>query len=74
MAPVVRFAWEVIEPRKTTKNPVFPLMPTLAASLGLSTTFSAQNRLSHQWFAPMFRELFKVYPQVTVSSQILRFV
>jgi hypothetical protein len=66
-------AWEVIEPRKTTKNPVFPLMPTLAASTGLSTTFPVQNRHSHQWLAAIFRELFKVYPQVAVSSQILRF-
>ncbi|MBN8798685.1 MAG: hypothetical protein J0H45_04910, partial [Stenotrophomonas nitritireducens] len=66
-------AWAVIEPRKTTKNPVFPLMITLAAAKGLSTTFRGQSRHSHQGLAPIFRDLFKLYPQVAVSSQILRF-
>ncbi|MGB9100577.1 MAG: NRDE family protein, partial [Stenotrophomonas indicatrix] len=47
-------------------------MPTLAAAQGLSTTFQQGNRQPHQWFAPMFRELFKVYPQVADPSQFLR--
>ncbi|HEY0334188.1 MAG TPA: hypothetical protein VGC74_10820, partial [Stenotrophomonas sp.] len=63
----------IIEPRKTTINPVFPLLPTLAVVQTLSTTFVRPNRLRDQWLAAIFRDLFKAYPQVAVSSQILRF-
>ncbi|HEY0966849.1 MAG TPA: hypothetical protein VGD88_05635, partial [Opitutaceae bacterium] len=58
--------WTVIEPRKTTKTPVFPLLPTLAPRTGLSTGNRRRNRLADQWFAANFRDLFKPYPQVAV--------
>src|SRR5690606_4231923 len=55
-----------------TKNLVFPPLPTLAAREGLSTSFEPPNHQGDQWLAAIFRDLFKAYPQVAVSSHILR--
>ncbi|WP_313219059.1 NRDE family protein, partial [Stenotrophomonas sp.] len=49
-------------------------MPTLAVPIGLSTTLRSRNHLEHQGLAAMFRDLFKAYPQVAVSSQFLRLI
>src|SRR5690606_23189149 len=59
-------AWGVAHPRKTTKTPAIPLAPTLAPPTGLSTGRREKNRLSRQWFAKMFTDKFKGFPQVAV--------
>ena len=58
--------------KKTTKNPVFPPMPTLAPAYGLSTLLWRQIHFAYQWVAANFRVLINSVRLSFVSSHFLR--
>jgi hypothetical protein len=57
---------------KTTKNPVFPPMPTLASPQGLSTLFWRQIHFVDQRLAANFRDFINSFSLSFVSSHFLR--
>jgi hypothetical protein len=62
-----------MRPKKTTNFPVSPQVATLGVAHRVVNSFQREFHQSGQGLAANLRDLFKLYPQAAVSSQILRF-